>query len=303
MSAPDPSLPSVTASASALPAGATGSRLTVRRVRGMAPRGLIARFAMLIVVLLPLVAILAPVLAPSEPLTIDSRPFLSPGADHLMGTDNLGRDTLSQFLYATRVTLLIGVAAVVLSTVLGVTVGTVAGYFGGIVDEVVMRVTEFFQVIPQFLLAIVLVAVAGPSVWTVIAVIGGLSWPMMARVVRSEVLSLREMEFVEAARGVGARPRYIMLREILPNARGPIVVNASLEVSQAILLAAGLSFIGLGDPQQVDWGSMLNLAQPFLRDAWWMWVFPGGGIVLAVWSLNIVGDVLNDKLNPRRDES
>lgn len=259
----------------------------------------LAMIGLLIVGLLAAAGAFAPVITPVVPSAITEEPLRAPTRARLMGTDNLGRDVFSQFLFGARVTLMVAVSAVLISTVTGTIVGMVAGYYGGLADELLMRSTEFFQVIPRFLLAILLAAVFGASLWSIILVIGGLSWPLTARLVRAEYLTLRKFEFVEAARAVGASDGYIMWREILPNALPPIVVNTSLEVGRAILLEAGLSFIGLGDPERMSWGTMLHNAQPFLRHAWWMMVFPGVGISLAVWAINIVGDGVNSALSPR----
>lgn len=253
----------------------------------------------LLILLFTALALLAPVLAPGGPRGMGAAPMGVPSRLHWMGTDNLGRDVYSQFVYGARVSLAVAALAVLISTVLGVLIGILAGHIGGLLDDLMMRVTEFFQVIPRFLLAVLLVAVFGATVWNVVLVIGGLSRPVTTRLVRGEVLALREFEFVEAARAQGSGHWHIMLREILPNALPAIVVNTSLEVGRAILLEAGLSFIGLGDASAVSWGSMLYSAQPYLRDGWWMMVFPGMGIFLVVWGVNLLGDGLNEALNPK----
>jgi len=241
----------------------------------------------------------APLIAPAGPAAIIAEPFAGPSRVHVMGTDNLGRDVFSQFLYGARTTIFVALLAVSISTVIGTLTGVIAGYYRGTADELLMRTTEFFQVIPRFLLALVLAAIFGASIWNIILVIGGLSWPLAARLTRSEFLALRKLDFVEAARAIGASDSRVMWREILPNALPPIVVNASLEVGRAILLEAGLSFIGLGDPQGMSWGTMIYNAQPFLRNAWWLVLFPGLGIFLVVWAANALGDGLNAALNPR----
>jgi peptide/nickel transport system permease protein len=253
-----------------------------------------------ILALILVAAVAAPLLAPYDPLAISRDRLQPPGLAHLMGTDNLGKDVFSGILYGARITLIIGVLAGLTSLGIGLIVGALSGYYGGAVDSVLMRLAEFVQIMPRFFLAILIVAFLGGGVEKTILVIGGLSWPEVARIVRAEFLSLKEREMVEAARAVGFSDRHVILREILPNALPPAVVQASLDISEAILLAAGLAFFGLSDPGLSSWGEMLNRAQPFLRTAWWMSVFPGTAIFLAVLAFNLVGDGLNDMLNPAR---
>ncbi len=245
-------------------------------------------------------AFLAPFLAPFDPLATGKDSFHRPGWRYLMGTDDLGRDLLSGVLWGARTSLLVGVLAALTSTLIGVVVGGLAGYYGGLVDDLLMRITEFFLVIPRFFLVLVIVALFGSSIWNVILVIGILSWPMTARLVRVEFLSIKEKEFVEASKASGATDLRIILRHILPNATPPIVVSGSLQIARAILLEAGLSFLGLGDPNQMSWGVMLYNAQRFLRHAWWTALFPGIAIFLVVMGFNLVGDGLNDALNPKQ---
>jgi peptide/nickel transport system permease protein len=216
-----------------------------------------------------------------------------------MGTDDLGRDVLAGVVHGARTSLRVGFLATAISLAIGVTLGAVAGYHGGGIDSVLTAVTEWVQVIPRFFLALLLVALWGATTWNIVVAIGILSWPLTARLARAEFLALKQREFVTAARAVGLSDGRIMLRQILPNALAPLVVNASLEVGNAILLEAGMSFLGLGDPQAVSWGSMLFNAQGFFRRAWWMSVFPGAAIFCTVLSLNLVGDGLNQSLNVR----
>jgi len=255
--------------------------------------GLLAIAALLIV------AVLAPALASRDPFRISSQAFLSPGGGAFLGTDNLGRDVWSGVLYGARVSLAVGCFAALTSTLIGIMVGGVAGFYGGKLDAILMRGTELFQTIPQFFLALVIIALAGPGLGKVILVIGILGWPLTARLVRAQFLSLKAREFVEAARALGVGDPRMIVRVILPNALPPVIVTASLEIAHAILLEAGLSFFGLGDPNFMSWGMMLNNAQGFLRRAWWMSVFPGTGIFIAVLGFNLFGDALNDALNPR----
>lgn len=244
-------------------------------------------------------ALAAPHLAPRDPLRTSPAAFRAPGPGALLGTDNLGRDVLSGVLHGARVSLLVGVLAALTAATVGILVGTVAGYAGGRLDAGLMRVAELFQTIPQFFLALLVVALVGRGLLKVILVLGLLGWPLTARLVRAEFLSLKEREFVEAARAAGLPDWRIAVRGILPNALPPAVVAASLGVAEAILLEAGLSFFGLGDPNLVSWGVMLQNAQGYLRRAWWMAVFPGLAIFLAVLGFNLLGDGLNDALNPR----
>jgi peptide/nickel transport system permease protein len=252
------------------------------------------------VVLILLMATLAPILTGYDPQTGSAdalRPPLSAG--HILGTDNLGRDVWAELVYGARVSLAVGVFAAASSVVIGTVVGAVSGYAGGWLDALLMRIAEFFQTLPRFVLALIVVALFGSGLWKLIAVIGLLAWPQTARLVRAGFLSLREAPFVDAARVGGMRPAGIVFTEILPNVIAPIVVTGTLDVAGAILLEAGLGFFGLGDPNLVSWGSMLNQAQQYLRQAWWMSLFPGVGISVAVLGFNLVGDGLNDLLNPR----
>jgi peptide/nickel transport system permease protein len=243
-------------------------------------------------------ALAAPVLAGRPPLQTSAAAFRPPGAGALLGTDNLGRDLWAGLLYGARVSLTVGVCSAGLAAFLGVLVGSIAGFRGGRVDALLMRLSDAMQTIPQFFLALLIVALAGRGLWKIIAVLAILGWPLTARLVRAEFLSLKQREFVEAARAVGMRDLAIGARVMLPNALSPVIVAATLGVAEAILLESGLSFFGLGDPNLMSWGLMLQNAQGFLRRAWWMSVFPGLAIFLAVLAFNILGDGLNDALNP-----
>ena len=237
-----------------------------------------------------------------SPRTLGAEPLAPPSWKHLFGTDDLGRDIWTGVLFGARVSLTVGILAAATSALIGTTVGSLAGYFGGVTDNVLMRTTEFFLVIPSFLLALILVAVSGPSIVNVILAIGLLGWPSTARVVRAEFMSLKEREFVTAARAIGVGTRRLVFRQILPNAAPPAVVITSLGVASAILIEAGLSFLGLGDPNQFSWGLMLRNSREFLRIAWWMPTFPGLAIFFTVLAVNLVGDGLNDALNPRTSQ-
>jgi peptide/nickel transport system permease protein len=239
-----------------------------------------------LVLLLVSAAALAPQLASRPPLETSAAAFRPPGADDLFGTDNLGRDVWSGLLYGARVSLLVGVLSA----------GCAAG---GRVDALLMRLSDLLQTIPQFFLALLIVALAGRGLWKIVGVLAILGWPLTARLVRAEFLSLREREFVEAARALGMSDLRVALIVILPNAIPPAIVAATLGVGEAVLLESGLSFFGLGDPDLMSWGLMLQNAQGFLRRAWWMAVFPGLAIFMAVLSFNLFGDGLSDALNPR----
>ena len=270
-------------------------------------RSLLSRFVrsrpgllgLAIVVLVTITAVEAPVIAHLDPLQTSAASFQAPGSHSLLGTDNLGRDVWGGVIYGSRVSLLVGVLAASTLTLVGILVGTLAGYVGGRVDALLMRVVELFQTIPRFFLALVVVALMGRGLVKIILVLGLLGWPLTARLIRAELLRLKEREFVEAARAIGMRGSRIAVRVLLPNAVSPAVVAASLGASEAILLEAGLWFFGLGDPNFISWGYMLRNAQGYLQRAWWMAVFPGLAILLTVFGFNLLGDGLNDALNPR----
>jgi peptide/nickel transport system permease protein len=248
---------------------------------------------------LVLVAALAEWIAPGDPFAPAGRPLSPPSAAHLMGTDDLGRDLLSCVLHGARTSLLVAFTVTTLASLLGIAVGTASGWRGATLDDVLMRITEFVQVVPRFFLAVVVIALFGPGLDRLVLLLGLTSWPLIARVVRAEVLSLRGRQFVEAARALGMWGPRILLRDVLPSVLPAAVVVASVNAGGVILLEAGLSFLGLGDPEVVSLGYLANNAQRFLRVAWWMAVFPGTAIAIAVVSLNLVGDALNDALTPR----
>jgi peptide/nickel transport system permease protein len=202
-------------------------------------------------------------------------------------------------VFGSRISLTVGVLSALIAVVVGVVVGALAGYFGGWLDTLLMRIAEFFQTLPRFVVALIVIALFGTSVLKMIVVIAALSWPQLARVVRASVAALAQSQFVDAARVAGMGHGAIIVREILPNVAAPIVVLGSLDIAMAILIEASLSFFGLGDPNHVSWGAMLNDAQQYLRSAWWMSAFAGLAIALTVLSFNVLGDALNDALNPR----
>ncbi|MDR2451655.1 MAG: ABC transporter permease [Candidatus Accumulibacter sp.] len=257
-----------------------------------------------LLLLMLLTALIAPLLYPGDPLDMVARPLLRPGQDlrFPLGTDSLGRDVVAGLAHGARISLLIGFSAVSISLLIGTLIGTVAGYFGGWLDDLLVHLTELFQTLPTFLFVIVLVTIGKPSVMLITLSIGVASWPTIARLARAEFRSLRESDFVMAARSLGYSNSRIIFREILPNALPPIIVTTSVMVATAILNESALSFLGLGDPNVVSWGSMIGAGREMLRTAWYLTAFPGAMIVLAVLSLNLLGDALNDALNPRLRE-
>lgn len=266
-------------------------------------RSKIAVAALVFIVLVLIMGIFAPLLQTSDPFAGGNNSLLPPlSGGHFLGTDHLGRDVWSQLVNGSRVSLMVGFAVAAAATVIGIVVGAVAGFYGGWIDSVLMRITEFFQTLPRLVLALIIVALFGSSINMLIGVIAILSWPQTARVVRTGFMTLRNVAFVDAARVSGMSKTAIIFREILPNVLASVVVIASLDVGAAILTEASLSFFGLGDPNLVSWGGMLQQAQQYLSQAWWMAVFPGVAIALVVLAFNILGDGLNDALNPRLKE-
>ena len=255
----------------------------------------------LLLFLILLAALAAPWLFQHDPLDMVGPPILWPGQDpgFWLGTDTMGRDVAAGLAHGARVSLTVGVAAAMLSLLIGIAVGAAAGYFGGWVDVALMRVTELLQTIPAFLLVVVIVAIARPSVTVIALSIGVASWPVVAGLVRAEFRTLRESEFVQAARTLGYGHARIALLEILPNALPPVIVTTSVLVANAILMESALSFMNMGDPNAVSWGSMIGDAREMLRTAWYLAALPGVSIILTVLSLNLLGDALNDAFNPR----
>jgi peptide/nickel transport system permease protein len=262
-------------------------------------KGAVIGLALLLVLLG--VALLGPVLYETSPWRLVGRPFMAPFASDRfpMGTDTLGRDIAAGLVHGARVSLLIGLVSTAAALLIGVPLGALAGYLGGITDDLLMRFTEFFQTIPSFALAIVIVAILQPSLASIVAAIAVVSWPPVARLIRGEVLSLKSREYVLAAVTIGQSTPRIVFSQVLPNTVAPIIVMASLMVASAILLESSLSFLGLGDPNLMTWGYMVGAGRTRLLDAWWISFFPGLAIFLTVLALNLVGEGLNDVLNPR----
>jgi peptide/nickel transport system permease protein len=247
-------------------------------------------------------ALAAPLLFPNDPLAIAGPALLPPFSDsaHLLGTDRLGRDVLVELVYGARTTLLVAIASAATALVVGTVVGTLAAFFGGLVDEVLMRITEAFQTVPAFLLSLAFISVTGPTVSTIVLAIALGAWPQPARIARAEVLSLRERDFVAAARVIGMRPLEIALREILPNALTPVVSLAAVIVAAAVLIEAALSFLGLGDPNRVTWGSMIAEGRTVLRSAPFLSIVPGLALVVTVLAVHLTGRGLLAAIGVRR---
>ncbi|MDO6563188.1 ABC transporter permease [Amphritea sp. 1_MG-2023] len=247
------------------------------------------------------IALFGPYLYDGSPWRMVQRPFLPPfqNSNYILGTDTLGRDVLAGLIYGARISLLVGLVSTTIALLIGIPLGAYAGYYGGWVDEVLMRFTEIFQTVPSFALAVVLVAIFEPSVYSITGAIAIVSWPPVARLVRGEFLSLRSQEYVLAAKLNGQTNRNIIMREILPNSLSPIIVLASLMVASAILLESSLSFLGLGDPEIMSWGYMIGAAKTVIRQAWWLSFIPGIAIAITVLSLNLLGEGLNEALNPK----
>jgi peptide/nickel transport system permease protein len=253
--------------------------------------------------LIVLVAIAGPWVLDADPFEIRVAPLTPPFSEEAwLGSDYLGRDVLTTLVYGGRVTLLVGATAALLSVLIGITIGALAGYYGGNVDSALMRITEFFQVLPSLLFAMVLVTVFSPTVTVVTLAIGLVSWTGTARLTRAEFFKIKELEYVRAARAIGSKDRRIIWRVILPNALPPLVVSATLAVGSAILFEAGLSFLGLSDQNQMSWGLMIGSSRQYLLDSWWAITFPGAAIFFTVLAVSLIGDGLNDALNPKLRE-
>lgn len=261
-----------------------------------------AIFGLLIFLTIAVVGIFAPYIAPYSAHNNTFPVKTAPNSQNLCGTDELGRDVLSRTIFGTRVSLLVGVAAALLSTVVGVIIGSLAGFTDGILSTVLLKLTEAFQMLPMFFVGILLSSVFGPSLTLIILVIGFMGWPGCARVVRGEFLALREQEFVTAAHSIGSSKLSIMFHEILPSIIPQIIVSASMRMASAIMMEATLNFFGCGDPVQVSWGKLLNDSRSFLRAAPWASIVPGIAVFLTVLSINLMGDGLNDAFNPKLRE-
>jgi peptide/nickel transport system permease protein len=257
-----------------------------------------------ILVLITIMAATAPLLFPADPFSLAGQPMSPPGENgFLLGSDSLGRDVAAGIAHGAKTSLLIGLLATLVAVGIGIFMGALAGYYGGVIDNLLMRLTEMFQTIPSFIFAILLVAIMKPSIESIVIAIAVVSWPAVARLVRGEFLSLRNREFVQACHTLGMSDTRIMLGEILPNCLSPVIVIGSLMVATAILIESGLAFLGLGDPNIMSWGFQIGAGRTLLRSAWWVCTFPGIAILLTVLAINLVGEGINDALNPRLRES
>jgi peptide/nickel transport system permease protein len=262
-----------------------------------------AVFGVVLLAIVLLVAIAGPWIYPADPFEIRFAPMTPPfSEDAWLGTDYLGRDVATTLIYGGRATLLVGAVAALLSVLIGITLGAFAGYYGGRVDASLMRVTEFFQVLPALLFAMVVVTLFGPTLLTETLAIGIVSWTGTARLTRAEFLKVRGLEYVRAERAIGARDARIIWKVILPNALPPLIVSATLAVGASILFEAGLSFLGLGDPNQMSWGLMIGSSRAYVLTSWWAVAFPGAAIFVTVLAVSLIGDGLNDALNPKLRE-
>ena len=254
---------------------------------------------LLFIVMLIVAAVAAPLLSGHDPAALSNDVMAPPSGAHWFGTDELGRDVFAGMSQGVQVSLTVGFAAALAASIVGILIGAVAGFFGGKVDLGLMRFSEMFQVMPSFILAAVIVALAGPGLTRVVGVIAILAWPQVARVMRGEVLRVRQLEFVDAVRCLGFREEAILLREVIPNAIAPVLAIGTLIVGQAILLEAALSFLGLSSADLISWGRMLNSGQRLLFNAPWLSIFPGAAIFLTVLAFNLLGDAVGAALDPK----
>lgn len=264
-------------------------------------------FGFLIIVLVSFLAIFAPLIAPYDPGLqnygqMNTPPMWLDGgtSDHILGTDNLGRDMFSRIIYGTRISLLVGVLSVVVAGAIGMLFGLLAGYFGGFIDNALMRLVDTFLAIPSILFVLVILGVIGPGVTTLIIVIGITNWTIYARLIRSEVLSIKQREFIKAAQTIGSSNYVIIFKHILPNVFSSFIVVSTLSVATTIILEASLSFLGLGiQPPNISWGEMLTAGRDYLSTSWWIATFPGIAITITVLGIIFLGDWLRDVLDPR----
>jgi peptide/nickel transport system permease protein len=265
-------------------------------------RNRMALFGAAVLACLLLLVALTPVIYPDDPFKLVGPALQPPGGHFWLGTDTLGRDVAAEIAYGARTSLIIGVGATLAAIIFGASIGGLAGYYRGKTEAALMRVTEFFQTIPAFIFALLIVAILSPSVTSEIIAIAAVSWPSIARLVRGEFVALGGREFVQACAGLGASDTRIIFHHMLPNCASSIIAVGSLLIGTAILLEAGLAFLGLGDPNIMSWGLIISAGRAVLRSAWWICTFPGIAILLTVLGINLIGDGLNEALNPRLRE-
>lgn len=262
---------------------------------------------LILVLIVVFTAPLASVLAPHDPAHMDAANMLAPPvwleggtSEHILGTDNLGRDILSRIIYGTQISLLVGITSVVIAGMIGAAMGIISGYYGGFIDAVIMRLVDSFLAIPGILITLVILSIVGPGLWTLIIVLGVTNWVGYARIVRGEVLSVKEREYVKAAQSIGVSDVKIMTKHLLPNVASSFIVVSTLSVASTIIAEASLSFLGMGiQPPTVSWGIMLNTGKDYLAESWWVATFPGLAITFTTLGIIFLGDWLRDVLDPR----
>lgn len=250
-----------------------------------------------VLVIFTLIAIIGPFFV-VDPVATSYPKLLPPGGEHLLGTDMLGRDYLARVVYGGQISLLVGFSVAVLCMTIGLIIGGLAGYYGGVMDLVMVKVAEFFQVLPGIVLTLIAAAMLGANIWILVAILAITMWPGVARIVRAEAMRISELGYVESARAAGFSGVRIIRSDVIPNLMPPVLVATSMTVGRAILIESGLAYLGIGDPSAPSWGALLNSAQSYMSDAWWLAVFPGGCIFLVVLAVNMLGDALNDAFNP-----
>lgn len=279
--------------------GSSSARHGLGETWGMFASNRAALFGLALWILIVLLAAVGPYLYPHDPFRLAGPPMTPPGREYPLGTDYLGRDILSGIVHGGRVTLVVGVAATLCTVAIGLVIGALSGFYGRWVDNCLMRFTEFFQVLPPLLLAMVLVTLFSPRIFNIILAIGLVNWTVVARLTRAEFLRIKESEFVTAARAAGAGDSRLIWNVILPNSLPPLIIASMMRIGVAILLEATLSFLGLSDPNVVSWGQMIGASRDYLWDSWWAVTFPGLAISLAVLSFCLIGEGLTDAINPR----
>lgn len=281
----------------------TGALSFARRRAGAMKRNAGTTIGLIIVGVLLALALLAPVLSPGNPLFSVARPMQPPSAEHLLGTDHTGREVLAMMIWGSRVSLLFAFGAAGISLVVGTFLGAVSGYFGGLLDDVLSRLFEIFYVIPRLFLIILIVAIFGSHLWLVVGIVGATIWPSNARIMRAQVLTLKNRGYAQAAVVSGANHWQTLFGHIAPNGIGPVLANSSLQMAYAVLTEAGLSFLGLGDPNVASWGQVLYWGQSYISSAPWMVIFPGVAIALLMLAFHLLSGTLQERINPRMQQA